>query len=95
MFYDFLAPNQTVFVVVESVYSMDGDMPDLIEIAKFCKEKNIKLDLKYVTVKYGAGDPKTRDSMGNVTVIDHCILCIQFINFGGNTLQYSLTKFWC
>jgi 8-amino-7-oxononanoate synthase len=41
--YELLACDQTVFVVVESIYSMDGDMPDLLEIAQFCKEKNIRL----------------------------------------------------
>lgn len=32
--------NGTVYVVVESVYSMDGDSPDLIEMVNLCKEHN-------------------------------------------------------
>ncbi len=32
-----------VYLVVESVYSMDGDFAPLIEIAKICKENNIAL----------------------------------------------------
>lgn len=35
--------NGTVFVVVESLYSMDGDMAPLGEIANFCEEKKVNL----------------------------------------------------
>lgn len=35
--------NGMVFVVVESLYSMDGDMAPLGEIAKFCEEKKVQL----------------------------------------------------
>jgi 8-amino-7-oxononanoate synthase len=32
--------NTTVYVVVESVYSMDGDSPDLVELINLCKQYN-------------------------------------------------------
>lgn len=33
-------PDTVVYVIIESVYSMDGDSPDLLEVAKICKENN-------------------------------------------------------
>ena len=41
--YELLSPVKTVFVVLESVYSMDGDMPNLIEVSQFCEDRGIRL----------------------------------------------------
>ena len=36
-------PNKSIFVVVESVYSMDGDSPELVELADYCFNNDIQL----------------------------------------------------
>jgi len=39
----FIAPNQEVYVVTESVFSMDGDSPDITELFKVCNNKKAHL----------------------------------------------------
>ena len=46
-----------VYVVTESLYSMDGDIPDLVALAHFCKEKGCHLvvDEAHATGIFGRG----------------------------------------
>jgi 8-amino-7-oxononanoate synthase len=36
-------PNKSIFVVVESVYSMDGDSPEMVDLADYCFNNDIQL----------------------------------------------------
>ena len=38
-----ISPSGSVFVVVESIYSMDGDSPDLIHFANYCFDNGLHL----------------------------------------------------
>jgi len=38
-----LYPEGTFYVVTESVFSMDGDSPDLVELARFCSKNDLYL----------------------------------------------------
>jgi 8-amino-7-oxononanoate synthase len=38
-----ISPSGSVFVVVESIYSMDGDSPDLIRFANYCFDNGLHL----------------------------------------------------
>ncbi len=46
-----------IYIVTESVFSMDGDTPDLIPLASFCQENNLKLiiDEAHALGVYGLG----------------------------------------
>jgi len=35
--------NDTIYIVTESVFSMDGDSPDLVKLSKICKKHHAKL----------------------------------------------------
>jgi 8-amino-7-oxononanoate synthase len=47
----------SVFVALESVYSMDGDSPDLVEFAKLCEEQkwNLVVDEAHAFGVFGSG----------------------------------------
>lgn len=49
--------NRVVYVVTESVFSMDGDSPDLLAFAQFCQQNNCKLivDEAHAIGVFGAG----------------------------------------
>ncbi len=64
--------NKAIYIVVESLYSMDGDIAPLDELAKICKEYNAHLIIDEAHA-LGVFGPRGEGLVYSDLVLKHCI----------------------
>ena len=88
-------PNVEIYVVTESVFSMDGDSPDLKAFSQFCSERglNLVVDEAHAIGVFGTGLIDAKAVFAKIITFGKALGCHGAAILGGERLKDYLVNF--